>query len=360
MRNIINYFRNNKHRLATVALLFGFLVDIVTFRTLDLNYALIILGVHLFIVAFTIIILSVPRNLEERGFFAGVISWLPVLQQYSMGNLLSAFLVLYSASGSLIASWPFLLLVAIAAIGNETLKLQKYRLPFQTSLLFLNVLLYSALLVPIVLGSITVVSFFLSAVAAIFVFSIFRRLLWLVARNTFSERRRSINRGALFMVTAVVVLYVTSIIPPIPLTLKAADFYYLVKRTDATYIAVDDERGFFERFFDVGGKTLTLASGEPAYVYTAVFAPARIDTSVVHVWERYDETTEGWFAQNTVSYPITGGRRDGFRGFSFTTSPTAGQWRVSVENARGQVLGRRYLAIEIVESPPPRTQITLE
>ena len=348
MRNIISYFRKNKHRLATVALIFGFLVDIVTFRNLNLTYSLIILGAHLFIVASTIIILSLSHSGDEKGFFTTVRSWLPVLQQYSMGNLLSAFLILYSASSSLIASWPFLILVAVAAIGNETLKLQKYRLPFQTSLLFLNVLLYSALLVPILLGSITITAFVLSAVAAAFVFALFRRLLWLVSRSAFTERKRSINRGALAVLVAMVVMYATSVIPPIPLTIKNVDFYYLVERSGATYFAVDDNRGFFERFFDLDGKTLYLTAGEPAYIYTAVFAPAQIDTNIVHVWEYYDETHNQWIPRNRVSYPIVGGRKEGYRGFSFTENPREGRWRVSVENTRGQVLGRSYLTVEKV------------
>jgi len=41
------------------------------------------------------------------------------LYQYSTGALLSGFLILYAASGSLAASWPFFILVAIAAIWNE-------------------------------------------------------------------------------------------------------------------------------------------------------------------------------------------------------------------------------------------------
>ena len=359
MRKLFLYFKNNKHRLATVALVFGFLVDIITFRNLDLTYALIILGAHLFIVASTIIILSLPYTEKEGSIFGSVRGWIPVLQQYSMGNLLSAFLVLYSASSSLIASWPFLALVAIAAIGNETLKLQKYRLPFQTSLFFLNVILYTALLLPVMLGSISVTAFLLSAVVAAFVFMLFRRALWLVSRKAFSERKRSINVGAVGMLIAVVVLYSTSLIPPIPLTLKHADFYYLVERSGSTYFAVDEDRGFFKRFFAIEGKTLRLTPGERAYVYTAVSAPARIDTNIVHVWEYYDETLKKWVQGNKVSYAITGGRKEGYRGFSLTENPTEGRWRVSVENTRGQVLGRSYVQIEKVEFSGIRTAFPL-
>lgn len=351
MREFINGIQRYKHRLATVALLFGFVVDIITFRNLDLNYALILLSAHLFIVAITILILSIPFENKEGSFFTDVRSWLPVLQHYSMGNLLSAFLILYSASGSLVASWPFLALVVIAVIGNETLKLEKNRLPFQTSLFFLNLVLFMALLGPIVFSAISIATFLISLIIAIFVFAVFRRLLWLVARTAFHEHKWRINNGALAVLTLLVVLYFSNLMPPIPLTLKDVQFYYSVERVGAEYIARDEQRSFVESFFDVGGRTLFLHPGEAAYVYTAVFAPARLDTRVVHRWENFNEQTGAWITKNVVDFPISGGRRGGYRGYSLTQSPQAGRWRISVETTRGQIIGRSYVTIARPKEP---------
>ena len=364
MKQFINGIQRYKHRLATVALIVGFFVDIITFRNLDLNYSLILLSAHLFIVAFTIIILSIPFDLsstedEKPSFFASVRSWLPVLQQYSMGNLLSAFLILYSASSSLIASWPFLALVAIAAIGNETLRLQKYRLPFQTSLFFLNLILFLALLSPVLMGSITVATFLISLLFSILIFSIFRRLLWLVTRDVFQEHKKRINGGAFVTITLIVVLYFVNIIPPIPLTLKNINFYYDVLREGTEYVVRDTERNFFD-YFNLRGKTLALTSGQAAYVYTAVFAPARLDTQVVHRWEYRNPETGGWVTKNVVDFPISGGRRGGYRGYSLTENPTPGVWRVSVETLRGQVIVRSYVTIKRTNSSLPTSRFRVE
>ncbi|MFQ5540704.1 MAG: DUF2914 domain-containing protein [Candidatus Paceibacteria bacterium] len=345
LRNIISYFRRNKHRLATVALIFGFLVDIVTFRNINLSLALTLLAAHLFIVAFTILVLAIPFE-ERESFFGKIRAWLPVLQQYSMGNLLSAFLVLYSASGSLQASWPFYVLVATAAVGNETLKLQKYRLPFHTTLLFLNLTLFFALLFPIVLRSISALSFVVALATAAVIFIALRRLLALIAPRVFSENRRRITRGAALVLVTITALYFTNLIPPIPLTLKDAAFYHTVMRTSDAYIAEDESRVFFERYLSLSGTRLTLARGERAYAYTAVFAPAALDAEVVHRWQVWNEARRVWTTRHTVQFPITGGRQGGYRGFSFTENPAPGRWRLSVETEDGRVIGRAYLVVE--------------
>lgn len=350
MKKLINGIQRYKHRLATVALIFGFLVDLITFRSLNLTIALIILSVHICIVAGTIIVLSAPFE-ERDSFFTKVRSWLPVLQQYSMGNLLSAFLILYSASGSIAQSWPFLVLVALAAIGNEALKLKRYRLLFQTTLFFLNLMLYVALLLPVLFGSINTLTFVVSMVVAVAVFALFRKALYMVAKDSYEEHRVGIKRAGIVALTVMVALYVTNLIPPIPLALKDIDFYYEVNRVGDTYHVREEKDGFLARYFDFAGDELRLTAGGAAYVYTAVFAPAKINTDVVHRWEYYNTEKNSWVTKNTVHFPIVGGRSGGYRGYSFTTQPEPGVWRVSVETTSGKVIGRARLNIVQTDMP---------
>lgn len=345
MKTFINGIQKYKHRLATVALVFGFLVDIVTFRTIDLSWSQTILAVHLVIVAVSILILARPAG-EKENWFSALRSWVPIAHQYSTGALLSAFLVLYSASGSLVQSWPFFALVAIAAIGNETLKLQKFRLPFQTSLFFLNLLLFFALATPIALNAIGAWTFLVGIVVAALAFSIFSRVGRLFARYAFRTHMISIRLGWTAVLGLMVFLYFTNLIPPIPLSLKEVSAHYEVSRLGNEYIALSESRQWFERFLDVDGETLHLTPGAPAYVFTAIFAPADFSENIVHRWQYFNEETEVWETKNTVRFPIVGGRRGGYRGYSFTENPTSGKWRVSVETVRGQVVGRTYINIE--------------
>lgn len=359
MKQVIAYFRVHKHRLATVALVVGFIVDIITFRNLNLSFALMLLAAHLAIVAGSIITLATPSRTQQGSLFGKVRSWLPVVQQYSMGNLLSAFLILYSASSSLAASWPFLALVAIAAIGNESLKLQKYRLPFETSLFLLNLALYAALIVPVLLGSISAVVFLAALIVSVFAFALFKQALSFAARNAFKESKKHINQGAMLIVGLLALLYFTNLMPPIPLIAKDIGFYHAVSRSGNAYIAQDEARDLFEQYFTFTPHTLHLAPGEDAYVYTAVFAPARLDTEIQHRWQFFDEREKRWRTQNIVPFPIMGGREGGYRGFSLAENPKEGRWRVSVETARGQTIGRAYFSVIRTAFPVPIDTVEL-
>ncbi|MEK7613396.1 MAG: DUF2914 domain-containing protein [Patescibacteria group bacterium] len=352
MKSFFELLERYKQRLPTVALVVGFVVDIITFRNLNLFYSQIILATHLAIVAFSILIIALPVKAARDSFFMKVRSWLPVAQQYSTGNLLSAYVVLYSASASIVNSWIFFALLALSVLGNELFKLKKYQLSFNTSLFFLNLLLFFALALPIVVGSISVATFLLALIAGAVVFQIFQWILRFVAKEVFLRNRKGIHRGAQFVFVFLTVLYFLNIIPPIPLSLKVADFYHRVEKVGSEYVAYDEPRGFFEHFFTVQGKTLRLAQGEDAYLFSAVFAPARIDANIVHRWEFFDLTSGQWHAKNEVGFSIVGGRDLGYRVFSYTEDPVPGRWRVSVATTKGQVIGRAYVFVERVNTPP--------
>jgi hypothetical protein len=353
MKRFAEFLSRNKRHLATAALLVGFAVDVVTFRNLNLDLTQIILVVHLTIVAGSILVLQSPL-------FSRFETWILVANQYSTGNLLSAFLILYSASGSLAASWPFFVLVLASAIGNEVLRLEKYRLPFQTSLFFLNLVLFMALAVPILLGSIGAAQFFASVWAALALFVAFVWVGRLVAPRAFLESAGRIRAGWITVFVLMFVLYFTNLIPPIPLSLKSAGFYHSVSQGESAFSAEDEQHPWYERFLTLGGERLRLAEGEPAYFYGAVFAPAKVDTTIVHRWEQYDPRARSWDQRHTVKFSIEGGRHGGYRGYSLAESLPPGKYRVSVETARGQVIGRTYLTVLRVSSPASTYRITLE
>lgn len=357
LRTFFSFISHHHSSLSTAALVVGFVIDVITFRTLNLELAQLILAAHLVIVACAIM-------LDASGAMRGLLGRLRALaliaHQYSTGALLSAFLVLYSASASLAASWPFLILVLCAAVVNETVKLERYRLPFQTTLFFLNLILFAALAVPIAVSEISLASFVMSLGVAAIAFTLFVWLGRVFVRRAFSESLFLIRSGWVLTLVLIVFFYFTNLIPPIPLTVKAVGFYHSVSHVGSSYYATDEFRPWFERFVDTGGVTLHLSPGEPAYLYSAVFAPARVDTDIVHRWERFDPATDSWQEGHLVRFSITGGRRGGFREYSLTESPTPGRYRVSIETTRGQVIGRAYLTVVHVRAPVATREVVLE
>ncbi|MGH7385645.1 MAG: DUF5924 family protein [Candidatus Rokuibacteriota bacterium] len=73
--------------------------------------------------------------------------------------------------------------------------------------------------------------------------------------------------------------------------------------------------------------------------YTAVYAPAGVRQSIAHIWWRDHEH----LARMALPTPVLGGRRQGFRTYSFYPDlrpPVAGRYRVDVVTASGQLIGR--------------------
>lgn len=360
MKKLTAFFSHHKHHLATAAFVVGFLVDIITFRTINLDISQIILAGYLIILAGSILVLASPLHRGVSKIDQSMRSWLPVIQQYVAGNLLSAFLVLYFSSGSLSQSWPFLIIVALAALSNETFFIEKYRLPFQTTLFFLNLVLFFALATPIALGSLGFITFLSSIAISVAFFVLFFLLGRFFAPDAFLENTLRIAGGALSVVVVVILLYVTHLIPPIPLSGKSIDAYHSVVKVGDTYIATDEVRSWGERFFDIQGVTLHLAPGESAYVFSSIFAPAHFGAGVVHQWELLEPELDKWVVKNRVSFPILGGRPDGYRGYSFIESPTPGRWRISIKTPDGAVISRMSLIVKQVKTPPVTVEKILE
>lgn len=88
------------------------------------------------------------------------------------------------------------------------------------------------------------------------------------------------------------------------------------------------------------------------YIYSAVFAPTDLNTQIFHRWQYFDEIKKKWIIQNDIPFPITGGRDEGYRGYSFKDGIFPGEWRVDVVTARGQIVGRINVTVVLAEYPP--------
>jgi len=54
-----------------------------------------------------------------------------------------------------------------------------------------------------------------------------------------------------------------------------------------------------------------------------------------------------------IGFPISGGRDDGYRGFTVKQRVTPGDWRVDVETDDGRILGRVSFRVEPAPDTPP-------
>ena len=276
---------------------------------------------------------SVPFN-ETRVHF-----WLIIVVQFAFGGLLSTYLVFYFRSATLSVSWPFLLILAAAFAGNEIFKHHYTRLTFQISILFLSIYSFAIFIVPVILRKIGPQIFILSGAISIIILIVFLGLFYFVTKEKFRRSRYILIASIVGIIAIINILYFTNTIPPIPLALKDAGVYHSISRSpDGNYI-VTYESGHWYDFWR-GYSDVHEVEGDPIYVFSAVFSPAMFNTNIVDVWQYYDSTSHKWINSARIPLSTLGGRDDGFRTYSEKSNVAAGFWRVSVETANGEIIGR--------------------
>jgi len=352
VRKVLAWAQRNERHLGALVFVGGFITDIVTFVFLDISLVNIVFAVYLGLAALAIFLghfLSAHPPEKPSIRYKSALVLLPLVAQYLIGNLLSGFLIFYTKSSVLGASWPFLILIALIFIGNEWFRRYKDRITFMAVLLFFTTYAYAIFALPLYMRSLGAVVFIESTVLALVSFGIFLLLLYRAGRMKLAESVLPIIGSSLLITVLVSSAYFSGLIPPIPLTLKEGGVYHHVERREGQYLLQGEGS---RPWYDLRPQVLHTAPGESLSAFTAVFAPIRFGTVVVHRWQRYNEEKNVWVTQNKIAFPIAGGRAEGYRGYSESANPLPGEWRVRVETENGQVIGQMRFRLERASSPP--------
>lgn len=346
------FLKHHERHLATASFFAGFLWDQLTLSRIDLWIDNLILSSYLAIATAAIIVFHALDTARFKNAFlqryAGAI---PLAMQFAFGGLFSGFFFFYSRSGSLLTSWPFLLVLGGILVGNEFLRSRYHRLAFQVSVWYFAIFSYALYALPILFDRIDDTMFFASGLTSLAIAGCMLAVFRIIAHARLVENRTMIIASVIGIFSAINILYIANILPPIPLSLKTLlvahdvdrerDGYHVrYERIDGIVLAGADFTRTFHRFGD-----------EPIYVYSAIFAPTNIRTDILHRWMYFDQRRDSWIATDTMHFPIIGGRDGGYRGYSFKRNVVPGLWRVEVINGRGQVLGRVTFTVVTVHEP---------
>ena len=270
--------------------------------------------------------------------------------QFALGGLWSGFLVFYSRSAVLAASWPFLVLLLCFLIGNEAFRRYHSRLVFASLLLFFALYSYAVFVVPVFTGTIGFLPFLASGVLAGASFFLFLRLLRWLDRARYRQSRWKLVGGAVAIAAAMNAFYFSGILPPLPLALSDVGIYHEIHRSGAVYEA----QGEYEPVtvqLGLARPVVHVAPGEKLALYSAVFAPIKMNARIAHNWQQWDPHAKIWRTRSLVSYVISGGRGRGYRGYTLKSDPAPGDWRVDIDAPDGRLIGRLSFIVVSVPSP---------
>ncbi len=276
-------------------------------------------GLILFSISRPSFILVDEAKLPSR-LYAIITSRFPYfLLQFLFGSLLSALFILYFKSSSHWLAWLMSLLLASLLVVNEFLENQYRRFTISWALFGLCAMLLFNFALPFLLGSVLSIWFYLSTLLGAFF------AYWLYTKTPN-------HLGSIWPVSVIAGLlmlaYAVDMIPPVPLVKRDIAMAYAIEKVDGKYQLSQQKSAWWE-FWRATSDDLQVQSGQRIYCFSTIFAPAGLKTKLFHDWQLH--TKRGWVLQSRASFTVSGGRYNGFRGYTYKSNPVAGDWRVVIK-----------------------------
>jgi hypothetical protein len=273
---------------------------------------------------------------EKTGILFSVLekinSWVTYAISFFLGTLLSHILVYYFRSSDVLQVWPLFAIVGISILSNEFL----YGIVPDILLFFVALTFYIIFNVPIFLNKVNNNTFLISILVSVIAISI----LTLILQRIYLSKKEFLFL-IIFSIAfpfLILRLYYLNYIPAVPLALGDSGFYsYVQKETSENNLVLYDKKedGIIKttKYLFLENESYNLNSlkdSNTIYFFSSIISPADVSATITHVWQKYDDTKKIWADYAKISYDVSGGRQDGYRGYSSMTNITQGKWRVRV------------------------------
>jgi hypothetical protein len=328
----------------------GFLWDALTIGRNVTSLDLFIFAGYLIAAAFILYLIGRPADEEVKHaqivmFFKRLYSpRLPYfLLQFLFGSLFSALFILYFKSASHWLAWFTTLVLGVLLVANEFLESEYRRFTLSWSLFGLCAILLFNFVLPFMLGSILSIWFYLSTLmGAGFAY-------WLYKKTP--NHLGSIKPVGAIAAT-LMLAYAVDMIPPVPLVKRDVAIAYELNKVGADYQLAQQTSNWWV-FWRKTSNDLQVSPGQRIYCFSSVFAPSRLKTRLYHRWEYYDKK-QGWLTQSRIGFELSGGRYNGFRGYTYKQNLAEGDWRVSVETENEKTIVVDSFSVEYAETATQR------
>ena len=335
-------FQNySEHETAYNALFFigGVLFDIFTLDDIDSFFSIsqqalyiVIIGVFLY---FDLIHRYVPITVNK--YLEKIWIYRDLVIHFFLGGLLSVYSIFFIKSASLFSSFGFIAFMLSILVANELQIVQKQKVSLKIGLYFICIFSFFSMIFPVMLGHVGRIPFLLSLFSTTFFVFIFYKT---VKRKLDDEV--AVRKALLLPSSAILFIFLTFYflgwIPPVPLSVKEIGIYHNIERSAEGNYSLYYERPAW-KFWQSGDQNFSAQPGDKVFVFTRIFSPARFNDTLYLHWQKYLPKT-GWKTTDRVPVQISGGRKKGYRGYSFKENYSDGDWRILVETNDGREVGR--------------------
>lgn len=335
------FLRRHKKYAPVVFFIGGFIWDSLTLGRIDGWYSNTVLLTYLICLTICLYIF----NLADDGRWDGTFlepyeEYAPLLIQFFLGGLSSAYVIFFFQSVTLTKTLVFFLILLVLLFSNELLKHRISNKYLQFGAYFFVNFTFFTFFLPIVFATMNTLLFVVSGLISLGTTLLLIGHIYKISPSTRQEIT-GWKIGAIIISIYIFIngCYYFNLIPPVPLSLQSGLVAYNVEKQDNRFLVTYEKAGFFN-FWENYDKTFNYTPGDTVFVYTSIFAPTDLKKSVQHKWAWYDPKADQWNTTDAISYEVIGGRRRGFRGYTFKKNIWPGHWRVNVTTGEGLVLGR--------------------
>lgn len=322
----------------------GILYDSLTLGRIDRLLDNLVLLAYLVILGGLIVFMGRLQTGQIRHPRLLQYQWLyPLAVQFLLGSLFSAYAVFYFQSVSLTRTAVFFGLIVLLLVANELLKGRLTSLPLLAAMYGFALFSFFIFFVPVLLHAMNRWTFALGVGLSGLALAGVLAAIFLRAADRTALKPTALAGGG--VLALLLFFHWANWIPPVPLALRSGGLYHRAEKQGAVY-RLEMVRPPRHLFWKKSEEIFYLRPGDRAYCFTAVFAPTDLHTTLFHQWQRYDDKRGEWVQTDRMSYPVSGGREGGYRGFTYKQALLPGDWRVDVENPEGQLLGRIAFRVE--------------
>ncbi len=334
------YLRLRKKYLPVIFFITGFLWDTLTLGRIDRLYDRVILSTYMASLTTCLYLYNVADDGKwKETFFERFEKYQPLAIQFFLGGLSSAFVIYFSRSVSFTKTLSFFVILVVILFANEVLKKRISNKYLQFSAYFFVNFTFFSFFIPVLIKQMNTFIFLVSGFISL---SITTALIVFIYRTSPSTRKEISKRKMLAIIAGLYLMintfYFLRLIPPVPLALDTGIVAHHVQKINGDYEVTYQQEAWY-KFWRQNDLTYIQQPGTNVYVYTSIFAPTDLRKAVAHQWRWKNPQTGKWQTVDRIGYEITGGRDDGYRGFTFKRNIREGDWRVDVITAEGQIIG---------------------
>ena len=324
----------------------GFMWDSITLTRIDRLSDNLILLAYLLMLGFSIILVNhVESDLIKNRFILKYRKWYPLAIQFFLGGLFSSYVVFYFQSASLTKNWLFLVILIILLFANEFLEKRLTNIYLQLILYFLACFAFFNFFIPVIVKRMNVFMFIISGIFSLGIIALFLQQLFY--KRSIIKRSEAVRISIIILCLFLLlnIAYFKNWIPPVPLSLKYGGIYHQVSKTEESYLLKFENPPWYN-FWKKSDNPFHYAEGDTVYCFAAVFAPVELKKHIFHIWQQQDSKSGQWLTTDRLKYIVVGGRKAGYRGYTYKRHVVPGEWRVDVQTDDGQTLGRITFEIE--------------